>query len=78
MTDGLRGKILQVDPKFNFVVLDIGEDQGAKQRGVMMVDRDGKLLGKVRITSVSKDRCVANILTDWQRGNIMEGDEVLY
>jgi hypothetical protein len=75
---GLRGKVVAVDPKFNFVVLNIGEDQGAKQRGVLMVDRDGKLLGKVRITSVTKDECVANILPDWKRGNIMEGDEVLY
>jgi uncharacterized protein YhaN len=75
---GLRGKVVAVDPKFNFVVLNIGEDQGARQRGVLMVDRDGKLLGKVRITSVTKDECVANILSDWKRGNIMEGDEVLY
>jgi hypothetical protein len=75
---GLRGKIIAVDPKYDFVVLDIGEDQGAKERGVMMVDRDGKLLGKVRIKSVSKDRCVANILPDWKRGEVMEGDEVLY
>jgi hypothetical protein len=78
MTDGLRGKVLAVDPKYNFVVLNIGEDQGAKQRGVMMVDRDGKLLGKVRITSVTKDKSVANILSGWKRGEIMEGDEVLY
>jgi hypothetical protein len=75
---GLRGKITAVDPKYDFVVLNIGEDQGAKERGEMMVDRDGKLLGKVRIKSVSKDWCVANILPDWQRGEIMEGDEVLY
>jgi hypothetical protein len=75
---GLRGKILAVDPKYDFVVLDIGEDQGAKERGVMMVDHDGKLLGKVRIKSVSKDRCIANILPDWKRGEINEGDEVLY
>jgi hypothetical protein len=75
---GLRGKIIAVDPKYDFVVLNIGEDQGVKERGVMMVDRDGKLLGKVRIKSVSKDRCVANILPDWKRGEVMEGDEVLY
>jgi DNA repair exonuclease SbcCD ATPase subunit len=75
---GLRGKVVAVDPKFNFVVLNIGEDQGAKPRGVMMVDHDGQLLGKVRITSVAKDECVANILPDWRRGNIMEGDDVLY
>ncbi|HEY3861412.1 MAG TPA: hypothetical protein VGO59_05935 [Verrucomicrobiae bacterium] len=75
---GLRGKIVAVDPKFNFVVLNIGEEQGAKTRGEMMVDRNGKLLGKIRIQSVSKDECVANILPDWKRGEVMEGDEVLY
>jgi hypothetical protein len=75
---GLRGKILAVDPKYDFVVLDIGEDQGAKERGEMMVDHEGKLLGKVRIKTVYKDRCVANILPDWKRGEIEEGDEVLY
>jgi vacuolar-type H+-ATPase subunit I/STV1 len=75
---GLHGKIVAVDPKFNFVVLNIGSDQGAKQLGVMMVDRDGKLLGKVRISSVTKTECIANIMPDWKRGNIMEGDEVLY
>ncbi len=75
---GLRGKILAVDPKYDFVVLNIGDEQGVKERGEMMVDRNGKLLGKVRIKSVSKNRCVANILPDWQRGQMMEGDEVLY
>ena len=75
---GLRGKILAVDPKYDFVVLNIGEDQGAKVRGEMMVDRDGKLLGKVRIKTVLKDRCIANILPSWKNGEIDEGDEVLY
>jgi len=75
---GLRGKIIAVDPKYDFVVLDIGEDQGAKERGVLMVDRGDKLLGKVRIKTVYKDRSIANILPDWKRGDIDEGDEVLY
>lgn len=76
---GLRGKILQVDPKYDFVVLDIGEDQGVKERGEMMVSRGGKLIGKVRISpNVQKNRSVANILPDWKIGEVMEGDEVLY
>jgi hypothetical protein len=75
---GLRGKVIAVDEKYDFVVLNIGEAQGAKARGEMMVDHDGKLLGKVRIKTVYPDRCVANILPDWKRGEIMEGDEVLY
>jgi regulator of replication initiation timing len=75
---GLRGKILAVDPKYDFVVLDIGDDQGVKERGEMMVNRQGKLIGKVRINSVQKDRCVATILSDWKRGEVMEGDQVIY
>jgi hypothetical protein len=75
---GLKGKIVAVDPKFDFVVLNIGKDQGALVRGEMMVNREGRLLGKVRIASVEKDHCIANILPDWKRGEVMEGDEVLY
>ncbi len=75
---GLRGKILAVDPKYDFVVLNIGDDQGAKERGEMMVDRQGKLIGKVRISRVEKDRSVATILPAWKKGQIMEGDQVIY
>jgi DNA repair exonuclease SbcCD ATPase subunit len=75
---GLHGKILAVDPKYDFVVLDIGDEQGAKERGELMVNRGGRLIGKVQISRVEKDRCVANILPDWKNGEVMEGDEVLY
>jgi hypothetical protein len=75
---GLKGKIMAVDPKYDFVVLNIGDEQGVKERGEMMVNRKGKLIGKVRITSVQKDTSVASILPAWQRGEIMEGDQVLY
>jgi hypothetical protein len=75
---GLKGTIVAVDPKFDFVVLNIGTDQGAKVRGEMMVEKDGKLLGKVRIATVDKERSIANIMPNWKRGDIMEGDEVLY
>lgn len=75
---GLHGKIVAVDPKFNFVVLNIGSEQGVLARGEMDVDHNGKFIGKVRISSVSKTECVANILPTWKRGEVMEGDEVLY
>jgi hypothetical protein len=74
---GLKGKITVVDPKYDFVILNIGKDQGVLERGEMMINRGGRLLGKVRISSVQKDSCVANILPDWKRGDVMEGDEVL-
>jgi hypothetical protein len=75
---GLKGTVLVVDPKYDFVVLDVGDEQGAKERGEMMVNRNGKLIGKVRITTVQKDRSIATILSEWKRGQVMEGDQVIY
>jgi cell division protein FtsB len=72
----LKGNVVVVDPKWDFVVLNIGEDKGAIQEGEMLVSRDGKLVAKVVITSVQKDRCIANIVPGWKLGEVMEGDVV--
>jgi hypothetical protein len=72
----LKGKIVGVDPKWDFVVLNIGEDQGALQDGELLVSRDGKLVAKVIIRRVEKDRCIANIVPGWKLGEMIEGDEV--
>ena len=72
----LKGRIIAVDPKWNFVVLNIGGDQGVLNDGEMLVSRDGKLVAKVIVRSVQKDRSVANIVPGWQLGDIIEGDEV--
>lgn len=75
---GLKGKILAVDPKYNFVVLNIGEKQGVLENGKLLVNRDGKLIAKVRITKVEPERSIANVIPEWQQSEIMEGDQVLY
>ena len=72
----LKGKILVVDPKWDFVVLDIGEDQGVLEDGELLVSRDGKLVAKVIVRSIEKDRCIANIVPGWKLGEVIEGDEV--
>src|SRR6185503_17337330 len=48
---GVKGTIVAVDPKWNFVVLDVGEKAGARQRGIFMVSRNGKLVGKVKVAT---------------------------
>jgi len=75
---GLKGKVLAVDPKYDFVVLDIGETQGVLERGQMLVSRDGKLVGKIRITKVEPNRSIANILPEWKQDEVTEGDLVAY
>jgi cell shape-determining protein MreC len=77
---GLKGSVVAVDPKWDFVILDVGENQGAKARGIVMVRRGDKLIGKAKIVSVEANRSIANLLTDWKQGDIAvaEGDKVLY
>jgi hypothetical protein len=77
LPNGLKGKVLAVDPKYEFIVLDIGEKQGALARGEMLVNRSGKLVAKVRILSVQENHCIANVLPDWKQAEIMEGDLVV-
>ena len=65
-----------VDPKWDFVVLDIGDDQGVSADGELLVSREGKLVAKVIVRSLEKDRCIANIIPGWKLGEMIEGDEV--
>jgi len=72
----LKGKVLVVDPKWDFVVLNIGDDQGVLDDGELLVSRDGKLVAKVIVRTVEKNRCIANVVPGWKLGEIFEGDEV--
>jgi hypothetical protein len=73
----LNGKILVSDPKWDFVVLNIGEDQGVKEAGELLVNRGGKLVAKVVVRSVQKDRAIANVMPGWRLGDVLEGDQVI-
>ncbi len=74
---GLEGKVLVSDPKWHFVVLDAGADQGVRTRGELLVNRNGKLVARLKVSRVEKDRCVANIIPGWGLAEVMEGDQVL-
>lgn len=72
------GRILAVDPKYDFVVLNVGGNQGVVPDGKLLVNRDGKLVAKIRVTKVEPDRSIANIMPDWKQAEVMEGDQVVY
>ena len=72
----LRGKIVTVDPKWEFVVLNIGELQGLREDGELLVSRDGKLIAKVIVRTLQKDRAIANLVPGWKLGDVTEGDVV--
>jgi hypothetical protein len=72
----LKGQVVVVDPKWDFVVLNIGDEQGVLQDGEMLVSRNGKLVAKVIVRTVEKDRSIANIMPGWKLGDVFEGDQV--
>lgn len=78
MPHGLRGKIVSVDQKYQYVVLDIGTHHGVLTKGELMISRDGSLLGKVKVTRVEDDYSIANVLQDWKADEPLEGDLVIY
>jgi hypothetical protein len=57
-------------------VLNIGENQGVLPDGELLVSRDGRLVAKVIVRSLEKNRCIANVMPGWKLGEVIEGDEV--
>lgn len=72
----VRGKVTVVDPKWDFVVLDVGSGKGIPEKGVLLVSRNGELVAKVRVMSVEDQRSIANVMPGWKLKDIMEGDAV--
>src|SRR5208283_402292 len=62
----LKGKIVVADPKWDFVILNVGGDQGVLPEGELLVSRGGKLVAKVIVRTVQKDRCIANVMPGWK------------
>jgi galactitol-specific phosphotransferase system IIB component len=73
----LKGQVVVSDPKWHFVVLNVGESQGVLKAGEFLVSRQGKLVGMVKVSSVEKNQSVANMLPGWQIGEVFEGDVVI-
>lgn len=77
LPQGLEGTITAYDPKYEYVVMDIGGNHGVLANAMISVVRDGTLLGKVRIMRVEDDYSTGNFLLDEKQGDIIEGDKVV-
>lgn len=77
---GLHGTVLAVNPSWNFIVINIGDNNGVVSKAVMAVKRGGQLIGKVRISTVNPSTAVANVIPGTlARGvRIQPGDQVIY
>lgn len=77
LPEGLQGKITVYDPKYEYVVMNVGGNQGVLANGIISVQREGELLGKIRIMRVEDTYSVGNFLIEHKQGEIAEGDTVI-
>jgi hypothetical protein len=77
MPAGLKAKVIALDPKWRFIVLDAGEDQGVIERGELLISREGKLIAKAEVSRVQENRSVANLKPGWELAQVMEGDTAI-
>ena len=78
LPEGLKGTVTAVDPKWEFVVLNVGLADGVLEHGELLINRDGKLVAKVKVTVVQRDRCIANLVPGWKLSDIVEGDFAIH
>jgi len=74
---GLVGKVKAYDPKWEFVVLDIGANHGLLKNGELTISREGKLIARVKLDKVETEYATANVIKGFKLGEIKEGDAVL-
>ena len=80
MRNGLEGRILAVNPAWNFVVLSLGDKNGVVSNAELLVKRGTQLIGKVRVTSVEPSTSIADIVANSvpEGATISPGDDVIY
>lgn len=70
-----NGKVLAVATN-GMVEVSLGRDDGMKAGFTLEAHRDGNYLGRLKIRTVRSDKSIAEILPDYHRGAILEGDRV--
>lgn len=73
----VSAQITGIDGKFQFVTLNKGSEDGLRQNGKMIVTRGETLVAKVQLVRVEPRSSVANLLADWTKGEVQQGDKVM-
>ena len=72
----LAGQVLVVNRDYDFVVVDLGKNQGLSMGQEFKIVRGDEVLGRVKIEKVYDDLSAAAMLADTKKEAIREGDSV--
>lgn len=72
----IKGEVLVVNKKFDFVVVSLGEDDGLAPGMNLGIYRDAKLLAMLQVEKIHANMAAAKIPPEWKNVDIKEGDMV--
>ena len=74
----LHGRVANVQDKWNFLVLDIGQQQQVRKNAQFLIYRDHKPVGNVQVLSVGPTTSVAEILPGTRHETPRVGDVAVH
>jgi myosin heavy subunit len=74
----LSGKIVAVNPTWNFVILDLGKNDELVEGLTMVIYRGEKMIGKIKTVTVDAQTSVADVLPGTPASALEVGDQVVY
>jgi cell shape-determining protein MreC len=74
----LSGKIVAVNPTWNFVIIDLGKNDSVVEGLTMVIYRGEKMIGKLKTVTVDAQTSVADVLPGTPASAIEVGDQVVY
>jgi len=74
------GRVVGVNEGWNFVIVDLGDKQGAEKDSTLLILRGGQQIAKVRISSVEPTTSVADVIRSTVRkgAKVQPGDSVIF
>ncbi|HWB61190.1 MAG TPA: hypothetical protein VG733_17035 [Chthoniobacteraceae bacterium] len=77
---GVEGIVMAVNPGYGFVVISLGDKQGAVPDAEVIVERDGHQIATLKITTVEPVLSVADIIPEsLAKGQrVLPGDKVIF
>lgn len=71
-----EGQVIVVNREYDFIVMNLGKNQGVSVGQEFRIMRDSQELGRVKVEKLYDELSAATILPDSQKDNIREGDWV--
>jgi chromosome segregation ATPase len=74
----LSGNIIDVNYDWNYVIIDLGAKDNLPPKLEMIVAREKEYICRVVVSKVYDDYAVAEVLPELKKGEVLEGDRVIF